>query len=326
MLATASQDPGCHEGVGDPGGSLRTAECPGGSGCDRREDGDPDRPADLVAGRVEAGDHPRLVLAGAGEDRDRDRDDGDAEPEPGDEHPGQDVAEIGAVLADVREQRHAGGGDRERRRERHPHAVTADDVAGGVSADPGRERERDEREAGHERAGAEHVLEVERAEQEEAEDRACCDEHQEEPTADGAIGEPFDAQKRLLGPALPDREGGEPSEADAVASPIVWVEPQPALVRLRDRVDECAEARGGEERAGQVEAPPARLAGVAGMTLSAVTASASGDREVDVEDQPPVGHLGEKRRRRGRRSRRRHRRPRPRPRAPSPAGCPGRRS
>ena len=97
--------------------------------------GDPDGAADLVAGRVEAGDHPGLLVAGAGEDRDRDGDDGDAEPEPGDEHAGQDVAEVAAVLADVGEEGHPGRGDQERRGERTAHAVPADDVPGRVGAE-----------------------------------------------------------------------------------------------------------------------------------------------------------------------------------------------
>src|SRR6187401_353419 len=52
-----SEHPGCHERVGDPGGSLGPAERSGGACGDRREDGDADRAADLVTRRVEAGDH-----------------------------------------------------------------------------------------------------------------------------------------------------------------------------------------------------------------------------------------------------------------------------
>src|ERR1043165_70042 len=78
--------------------------CPRGN---RREDRDPDRPADLVPGRVQTGDHSRLALARTGEDRDRDGDHGDSEPEAGDEHPGKHAAEIAAVRADVGEESHA---------------------------------------------------------------------------------------------------------------------------------------------------------------------------------------------------------------------------
>ena len=67
-----------------------------------------------------------------------------------------------------------------------------------------------------ERAGAEHVLKVERAEEEETEDRAGRDEHQEETAADGAVGEPLDPQERLVCAALPGREGAESNERRAL--------------------------------------------------------------------------------------------------------------
>ena len=127
--------------------------------------------------------------------------------------PGRTSREVAAVLADVGEQRHPGRGDQERAGERAADAVPADDVAGRVGADSCRERERDEGEAGRERPHAEHVLQVERAEQEEAEDRAGRGEHQEEAAADGAIGEPLDPQERCVGAALKSREGSEPGEA-----------------------------------------------------------------------------------------------------------------
>ena len=166
-----------------------------------------DGAADLVAGRVEAGDHPGLVVAGAGEDGDRDGDDGDTEPEPGDEHAREDVSDVAAVLADVGQKSHPGGGDQERCGERAANAVLARDVTGRVGADACRQGERDEGEASRERPHAEHVLEIQRAEQEEAEDRTGCGEHQEEAAADRAIDEPLDTEQRGLGAALEDREG-----------------------------------------------------------------------------------------------------------------------
>ena len=57
------------------------------------------------------------------------------EIEPRDEHAGQDVAEIAAVLADMGEQGHAGSGDQESAGEGAADAVLADDVAGRVGAD-----------------------------------------------------------------------------------------------------------------------------------------------------------------------------------------------
>ncbi len=91
--------------------------------------------------------------------------------------------------------------------------MPADDVSGRVRADSCGERERDEGEAGGERPPPEDVLEVQRREQEEAEDRTGRGEHQEEPAADCAIGQPLDAQERCLDAALERREGRESGEA-----------------------------------------------------------------------------------------------------------------
>ena len=90
------------------------------------------------------------------------------------------------------EERHAAGGDDKRSGEGAADAVVTDDVPGRVRADPGGEGQRDEGEAGRERSQAEHVLQVERVEQEEAEDRTGRGEHEEEATADRTICQPLD--------------------------------------------------------------------------------------------------------------------------------------
>jgi hypothetical protein len=118
-------------------------------------------------------DHTRLVLAGAGEDRDGDRDHGDAKANAGDQHSGQHVSEVAAAGADLGEKGHADRRYSECRGQRCPHAMTSDQVAGHVRADACRKGKRDEREAGHEGARAEDVLEVDRAEEEQPEDRPC---------------------------------------------------------------------------------------------------------------------------------------------------------
>ena len=86
-------------------------------------------------------------------------------------------------------------------------------MTGAVRADPCREGERDEGEAGCERPHAEHVLEVERAEQEEPEDRARGGKHEHEAAADGAVGDALDAEQRRVDVQLVDRERCEPGEA-----------------------------------------------------------------------------------------------------------------
>ena len=143
-----------------------------------------------------------------------------------------------------------------------------------------------------ERARAEHVLEVERAEQEEPEDRAGGGEHEQESAADGAVGEPLDAEQRCVGVQLVDRERGEPGEAAEPAD--VRLDRSPAGgVRLGDRVDDRGEARRREGCACEVEAAPARLLRVGRDDLQRGDEQRRGDGEVDVEDHPPVGELGE---------------------------------
>ncbi len=137
------------------------------------------------------------------------------------------------------------------------HAVAADDVAGRVGAGARRERERDEGEAGQQRARAEHVLQVERAEQEEAEDRAGRGEHQEHPpptarSASRSTRRSGFSVRRSQAAKMPS-----PARASA-ASPSVWVEPQPAWSACVIAIDERAEAGGAEQGAGDVEPAPAR--------------------------------------------------------------------
>ena len=134
-------------------------------------------------------------------------------PNPATSIPGSTSAEVAAGFADVREECHAAGRDDECTGERPAYAVAADDVAGRVRADSCCQREGDEGEAGGERPHAEDVLQVERAEQEEAEDRTGRGEHEEEAAADGAIRQPLDAQERCIGAALERSEGSEAREA-----------------------------------------------------------------------------------------------------------------
>ena len=165
-------------------------------------------------------------------------------------------------------------------------------MPGGVGAEPCGERERDEREPGHERARAEDVLEVDRAEEEEAEDRAGRDEHQEEPAADCAVGEPLDLEERLLGAGSRTPNAGEPDQTGEREPDRLGRGPACAGA-LRDRVDDRAEACRCEERAAQIHPAPTRLLGVGRDDLERGDRERDCDREVDEEDHPPVGELGE---------------------------------
>jgi len=148
--------------------------------------------------------NPALLVGGAGEhrarDRDRDRDEDDPEASPGDEHAGQEVGGVAAVGLTPesrcwprrsRSQRRAGRGlrrersrDRRRRRRRPSRRRTAGTQAPGL-----------------ERLGPEHVLQVQRREQERSPQHGG-GEHQHEAAADGAVDEALDAQQRRPGAQL----------------------------------------------------------------------------------------------------------------------------
>ena len=93
----------------------------------------------------------------------------------------------------------------------------------------GGEGERDEREAGRERAAAERELQVERAEQEQPEHEAGVDQAEQQAAADGPVAEPLDAQERLGGAALADGEGGEAERCRGRRCRASGAEIQPAL-------------------------------------------------------------------------------------------------
>ena len=157
---------------------------------------------------------------------------------------------------------------------------------------PAATREGDEGEAGRERPHAEDVLQVERAEQEEAEDRTGRREHQEEAAADGTIRQPLDAQERCVGVALEDSEGSEARDAAETDEQRLERRPAGALT-LGDREDDGAEARRGEHGSAEVEPAPARLLRIGGHDLHCGDRECRCDRQIDVEDHPPVAELGE---------------------------------
>jgi hypothetical protein len=78
----------------------------------------------------------------------------------------------------------------------------SDHVTGGVDAVANRDGERQERKPGLERLGPEHVLPVQRREQERSPQHGGGGEHQHEAAADGAVDEALDAQQRRPGAQL----------------------------------------------------------------------------------------------------------------------------
>ena len=221
------------------------------------------------------------------------RDEDDPEADAGDEHAGQHVGGVAAVRADAGEQQHPGGGDREPGGERDPDAGVGDEVAGGVDAGADRDGERQERQPGLERPGPEHVLQVQRGEQERAEQHGGGGEHHHEAAADGAVAEALDAQQRLGGAQLERGEGGQAGErrgADARASgsrSSRWSAPGRGRRRARRGWRWPAARRAGRGRA--TAAAPAS----AGRRCVAPAARSSADGQVDEEDRAPVDELGQ---------------------------------
>ena len=201
-------------------------------------------------------------------------------------------AEVAAARTDAGEKEHADRRDGKRACERDADAVLGDGVPGEVRADTGGNGQRNEREAGVERAPAKHVLEVERAEQEQSEDRAGGDELERESATDGAVGHPTDSQERSVGVALVDGERDQAGDA-AEAAEVRLDRGPTGGVCLRDAVDDRGEAGRGECCTGKVEAAPARLLRVGRDELERGDQEDGGDGDVDVEDRAPVGGLGE---------------------------------
>ena len=73
----------------------------------------------------------------------------------------------------------------------------------------------------------------------------------------------------------------------------VWTERPTRAFGLGDREDDRAETRRCEHSAAKVETLPARLLGVGRDDLQCGDRECCCDGEVDVEDHPPVGELGQ---------------------------------
>jgi hypothetical protein len=167
-----------------------------------------------------------------------------------------------------------------------------DDVAGGVHPGADRQGEGQERQARLKRAAPEHVLQVQRGEQEQPEEHGGGGEHHHEAAADGAISEALDAQQRLAGVQLEHREGGQAGERRGAHAQRLRRRPAQGL-GLRQGVNQRAEAGGGEERAAQVEAAPLGPRRVGGQQVRGAGREQKADRQVDEEDRAPVDELGE---------------------------------
>ena len=136
-----------------------------------------------------------------------------------------------------------------------------------MDAGADRDGERQERQPGLERAGAEHVLQVQRGEQEGAEQHGGGGEHHHEAAADArGRARRWTRSSGLRGAQLERGEGGQAGERRGADAERLGRGPAAGL-RLGEGVDERAEAGGGQQRAAQVEAAPVRPCGVRGQEV-----------------------------------------------------------
>ena len=246
-----------------------------------------------MAGRVEAGQDSRLVVCRAGHHRHGDGHEDDAESDAGEEHAGEQVGEVAATGVDGGEQEEAGCGGGKARRHRGAHSGVGHHMAGEVDAGRERDGEREERETGLEGTGSQHVLHVERAKQEQPEQRGRRGEHHREPAADAAVGEAVDIQQRVSGPALCEHECDQAGDSGRGGAEHGGGAPA-CVSSLRERVHDRAEPGGGEHRAAEVESVPARSGGVCGDDPAGRDGEPDTDRDVDQEDRLPADELGQR--------------------------------
>ena len=102
---------------------------------------------------------------------------------------------------------------------------------------------RQEREPGLQRAGAEHLLQVDRGEQERAEQDRGRGQHHHEAAADSALAEPRDVEQGLAGVQLQRGERGEAGQAGEAEAERLHRRPA-GVGGLREGVDERRQARG----------------------------------------------------------------------------------
>jgi hypothetical protein len=215
------------------------------------------------------------------------------ETESGHQHAGQHVRGVAAVAVDAGEEQHPGGREGEGGSHGDPQAGVTDEMAADVRAQADDHGHRQERQAGLQRAGAQHLLEVHRGEQERAEQDGGRGQHHREATADPALGQPRDVEEGRAGVALQGGEHREPGEARKTETERLDRGPA-GVGGLGEGVDERAEARRGDEGAAEVEAAPPRARDVRRNHLDGGGRDTDAHGEVDEEDGPPVDDLGQR--------------------------------
>ncbi len=157
----------------------------------------------------------------------------------------------------------AGGDHRHPGREHRLEADPRDELGGDPGGDDDPEREGQVGEAGVDRAVAEHLLHVERDEEEHREQRRADQEPDDVGARQGPEAEDPERHQRRLRASLDRDEGGDQRRGQAEQAERL--QRAPARVgRVDDRVDQDREAGGDGHRAGGVEVARRRLGAALG--------------------------------------------------------------
>src|SRR6266511_802923 len=295
---------GDREADSDPEGDLEAARERGGGILpvreqvlrprrrDRGEHGEPDGAADLLARVDEPGREPRVLAGDAGQSGDRHGDEREPEPDADQQETGQEVAEVGAVRRDLREVREAAAEEAHPDGEDRLHAHPRDERLGDPRGDDGGQCDGQVADAGLQGREAEHLLHVEREQEEHSE------HHRPQAEADHVRGrrrppaEEAERDERRARAVLdPEERGHEDGRACERSDRLHG---RPAVVRrLREAVDEEHEAAGHGDSAGGVEVPRHRVRAALTHVARHEGQRSEADGDVDEEDPLPADVLGE---------------------------------
>src|SRR5215218_8405471 len=218
------------------------------------------RAADLLRRVDQARGQTGLVRLNPADRRDRHRDERQAEADRREQGREQDVADEAAVHVDLREPDKPGGGDEQAGDEHGLEAEAGDQWSARAGGEDDPDRERQVREAGLERRVPEHVLHVQRDEEEHREQRGSDQDGGHVDAGDRAHPEDAGERHQRSGLAPLDQvEAGDQRQRDRAEAERLRRVPAGA-VGVDQRVHEQRQAGGDRYGAGHVEVALARVA------------------------------------------------------------------
>ena len=185
------------------------------AGRQRREDGQPQRAADLLGGIEQAAGQAGVLVADAARPQQGDRHERQAHPQAHRQQPHQQVRDVAAVHRQLGQDQHSEGCQRDAAGGDVAHADALDERLGhaGADDDPGRHRQEGQTRA--QRAVAEDLLDVERGEEEHPEHPRR--DQQQHRVAHGKGADPEDAETHQgrLAAGLDREEGTQQRRRDS---------------------------------------------------------------------------------------------------------------